>query len=106
VLLLDEPASGLDPKTESFLIELIMNLNQAGKTIVMATHDLALIDDLKPRVVVLSEQHKIEAIANAVDVLQDTELLVRVNLIHEHLHRHDKEVHKHPHSHYFFHKHV
>ncbi len=105
VLLLDEPASGLDPKTESFLVELIMDLNQAGKTIIMATHDLALIDDLKPRVVVLSEQHNIETAGNAVDILEDSELLVRVNLIHEHLHRHDKEVHKHPHSHYFFHKH-
>jgi cobalt/nickel transport system ATP-binding protein len=105
VLLLDEPASGLDPKTESFFVELIMDLNQAGKTIIMATHDLALVDDLKPRVVVLSEQHNIETSGNAVDVLADTDLLVRVNLIHEHMHRHDKEVHKHSHSHYFFHRH-
>jgi cobalt/nickel transport system ATP-binding protein len=105
VLLLDEPASGLDPKTQSFLVELAMDLNQAGKTIVIATHDLALIDDLKPRVVVLSEEHSIEASGNASDILQNTELLVKVNLIHEHRHRHDKETHKHPHSHYFFHKH-
>jgi cobalt/nickel transport system ATP-binding protein len=105
VLLLDEPASGLDPKTQSFLVELIMDLNQAGKTIVMATHDLALIDDLKPRVVVLSEEHNIEASGSALDILQNTDLLVKVNLIHEHRHRHDKETHKHPHSHYFFHKH-
>jgi cobalt/nickel transport system ATP-binding protein len=105
VLLLDEPASGLDPKTQSFLVELVMDLNQAGKTIVMATHDLALIDDLKPRVVVLSEEHNIEASGSAMDILQNTDLLVKVNLIHEHRHRHDKETHRHPHSHYFFHKH-
>jgi cobalt/nickel transport system ATP-binding protein len=105
VLLLDEPQSGLDPKTQSFFVELAMDLNQAGKTIVIATHDLALIDDLKPRVVVLSEEHCIEATGNAMDILQNTDLLVKVNLIHEHLHRHDKETHKHPHSHYFFHKH-
>jgi cobalt/nickel transport system ATP-binding protein len=105
VLLLDEPQSGLDPKTQSFFIELAMDLNQTGKTIIIATHDLALIDDLKPRVVVLSEEHSIEDSGNAMDILQNTDLLVKVNLIHEHRHRHDKEMHKHPHSHYFFHKH-
>jgi cobalt/nickel transport system ATP-binding protein len=105
VLLLDEPASGLDPKTQSFLVELAMDLNQAGKTIIIATHDLALIDDLKPRVVVLSEEHSVEASGSAMEILQNTDLLVKVNLIHEHRHRHDKETHKHPHSHYFFHKH-
>jgi cobalt/nickel transport system ATP-binding protein len=105
VLLLDEPQSGLDPKTQSFFVELAMDLNQSGKTIIIATHDLALIDDLKPRVVVLSEEHSIEASGNAIDILQNTDLLVKVNLIHEHRHKHNEETHKHPHSHYFFHKH-
>jgi cobalt/nickel transport system ATP-binding protein len=82
-----------------------MDLSQAGKTIVMATHDLSLIDDLNPRVAVLSEQHSIESEGKAAVILNDIELLVRVNLIHEHRHRHNKEIHKHPHSHYFFHKH-
>lgn len=105
VLLLDEPMSGLDPKTQSFLMELIFHLNEAGKTIVMATHNLALVDDLQPRVALLSEEHSIEATGTARDILQNVELLIKVNLIHEHLHRHGKKLHRHMHSHYFFHKH-
>lgn len=105
VLLLDEPTGGLDPKTQSFLVELVMNLHEAGKTIVIATHDLALIDDLGPRVAVLSEQHAVKAIGDASQILGNTELLVEVNLIHEHLHQHDKEVHRHPHTHLYSHKH-
>ena len=84
VLLLDEPSSGLDPKTQSFLVELMMDLNEAGKTIIIATHDLALVDDLKPRVVVLSENHSVETTGSAAEILEDTGLLVKVNLVHEH----------------------
>ena len=41
VLLFDEPTAALDPRTQQWLIELIVELNGAGKTIVLATHDLA-----------------------------------------------------------------
>ena len=40
VLLFDEPTAALDPRTQQWLIELIVELNRAGKTIVLATHDL------------------------------------------------------------------
>ena len=40
VLLFDEPTAALDPRTQQWLIELIVELNGAGKTIVLATHDL------------------------------------------------------------------
>jgi len=103
VLLLDEPASGLDPKTETFLIGLIRTLADSGKTIVLATHDLELVDHLRPRVVVLSEDHRIEQTGTIEEILKNEDLLVRVNLIHEHAHRHGGRVHSHLHSHYFFH---
>ena len=74
VLLLDEPTSGLDPKSQTFLIELMFSLNQAGKTIVVATHDLALVDELNGTVAVLSEEHKIEKVGPADAVLSDEEL--------------------------------
>jgi len=104
VLLLDEPASGLDPKTQCFLIELIIGLSEAGKTIIMATHDLALVDDLKPRIAVLSEEHRMEA-SGGDEILKDTMLLRNVNLIHEHLHRYADGTHRHIHTHYFSHEH-
>ncbi|MBN2159922.1 MAG: ABC transporter ATP-binding protein [Spirochaetes bacterium] len=106
LLLLDEPASGLDPKTGSFLTDLIISLSESGKTIVIATHDLQLVDHLQPTVAVLSEEHRIEKVGTVADVLRDEELLVKVNLVHEHKHRHGAKVHSHLHAHYFFHDHA
>ncbi len=105
VLLMDEPASGLDPKTESFLTDLIISLSESGKTIVIATHDLELVDHLQPRVAVISEEHRIEKTGTVNEILKDQDLLVKVNLVHEHRHRHGSKVHSHLHSHYFFHDH-
>jgi cobalt/nickel transport system ATP-binding protein len=105
VLLLDEPTNGLDPKTQSFLMELIFALNEAGKTLVIGTHDLSLVDELQSHVAILSEEHRLVAMGEAEEILSDEGLLLRVNLIHEHVHRHDRVAHKHIHSHYLFHRH-
>jgi cobalt/nickel transport system ATP-binding protein len=105
VLLLDEPTNGLDPKTQCFLVELMLALNEAGKTLVLATHDLSLVDELQATVGVLSEEHRMEKTGSAIDILKDEELLLRVNLIHEHIHRHGGMAHRHIHSHYLFHRH-
>ena len=105
VLLLDEPTSGLDPKTESFLTDLILSLSGSGRTIVIATHNLELVDHLQPRVAVMSGEHRIEKTGHVKDILTDAELLVKVNLIHEHKHRHGNKVHSHLHAHYLFHDH-
>jgi cobalt/nickel transport system ATP-binding protein len=105
VLLLDEPTNGLDPKTESFLTELIFELNGAGKTIFISTHDLTLVDEFQPTVAVLSEEHRIEKIGAAEEIIKDEDLLLKVNLIHEHMHYHGQKIHTHRHSHYVYHKH-
>ncbi len=106
VLLLDEPASGLDPRTQCFLTELIFELSQAGKTILISTHDLTLVSEFQPTVAVLSEEHSIETIGSAEKILQDEDLLLKVNLIHEHMHYHGKTLHTHRHSHYVYHRHT
>ena len=105
VLLLDEPMSGLDPRTRSFLIELMILLNNAGKTLIIATHDLSLVSELQCRVAVLSEDHRVEKIGTADEILQDEDLLLKVNLIHEHMHYHGNQAHIHTHSHYLIHRH-
>jgi cobalt/nickel transport system ATP-binding protein len=105
VLLMDEPMSGLDPKTRSFVIELIIQLNEAGKTIIITTHHLELVNHLQSKVAVLSEQHRIEKIGSAEEILEDTELLVRTNLIQEHWHRHGSSSHKHLGPGFLFHRH-
>ncbi|MFP5436502.1 MAG: cell division ATP-binding protein FtsE [Bacteroidia bacterium] len=43
VILADEPTGNLDPQTSVEVIQLLREINQQGKTIVMATHDYALI---------------------------------------------------------------
>jgi cobalt/nickel transport system ATP-binding protein len=105
VLLLDEPTNGLDPKTQCFLVELILALNEANKTLVIATHDLSLVDELQATVAVLSEDHRIEKTGSVDEILRDEGLLLKVNLIHEHIHRHGEIAHKHVHSHYPLHRH-
>ncbi len=103
VLLVDEPLSSLDPKCQAFFIELLADLNRAGKTIIFTTHQLDLIDHLQPRVAVLSEDHTIRKTGSPDEILGDEELLKSVNLIHAHAHKHGNSEHRHYHSHYVFH---
>ena len=98
VLLFDEPTAALDPRTQQWLTELIVELNRAGKTIVLATHDLAALDTLADRCIVLSEDHRIVAEGTPDEVLGDRDLLLGVNLIHEHSHMHGSEIHTHDHD--------
>lgn len=105
ILLFDEPTMGLDPKTQCFLIELFVALSEAGKTLVIATHDLSLVDELQATVGILSEEHRLEKTGSASQILRDEELLLKVNLIHEHIHRHGNTAHRHIHSHFLFHRH-
>jgi cobalt/nickel transport system ATP-binding protein len=95
VLLMDEPVSGLDPKTRSFLVELIFRLNEAGKTVAITTHNLELADHLQSRVGVLSEEHKLERNGPAEEILKDIDFLVRMNLISGQIHRHGDTLHTH-----------
>ena len=98
LLLFDEPTAGLDPRSQQWLLELLAELTRAGKTILLATHDLDLLDPLAERCLLFSEQHRLVADAATADVLADTELLLSLNLIHEHTHRHGPFVHSHPHG--------
>jgi cobalt/nickel transport system ATP-binding protein len=82
VLLFDEPTAALDPRTRHWLLQLIVELNRAGKTIVVATHDLASVETLADRCAVLGEGHRIVADGTAQAILDDRGLLRSVNLIH------------------------
>jgi cobalt/nickel transport system ATP-binding protein len=104
-ILLDEPTNGLDPRTQCFLVELILALQNAGKTIIIATHDLSLVDELHARIAVLSEDHRILTVGDSHEILRDEQLLLNANLIHEHVHFHGASSHRHLHSHYLFHRH-
>ncbi len=46
VLLLDEPTAALDPKSESQMIDFLVSCSGGRKTVVTATHDLDLVEDI------------------------------------------------------------
>jgi cobalt/nickel transport system ATP-binding protein len=98
VLLFDEPTAALDPRTQQWLLELIDELHHAGKTIVVATHDLEHLDLLADRCVVFGEDHRIAADGPTDQILADQSLLRGVNLVHEHSHSHGPRVHTHEHA--------
>ncbi len=82
VLLMDEPTSALDPKSKAWLIKLLNELKRAGKTLIMATHDLALAERVSDRAVVLSEAHTVVADGATRDILSNNRLLEDANLIY------------------------
>lgn len=84
VLLFDEPTAALDPRTSEWLTGLIEDLAEAGKTIVLATHDLDSLERIADRCVVFSEEHRIVAEGTPAEVLGRRDLLLEVNLIHQH----------------------
>ena len=104
VLILDEPTNGLDPRTQRWLINLLVELNKAGKTLITCTHNLDIVEEIADRVIVFNEEHNIVAEGSPSDILSNKELLLSVNLIDEHYHRHvhvsdPSEHHDHHHSH-------
>jgi cobalt/nickel transport system ATP-binding protein len=98
VLLFDEPTAALDPRSQQWLLELLVTLSRAGKTIVLATHDLDVLEWVAHRCVMLSEDHRVVAEGTPAELLADSEALLAANLIHEHAHRHGRLVHSHPHG--------
>jgi cobalt/nickel transport system ATP-binding protein len=99
VLLLDEPTSALDPRSQSQLIDLLVEWGEGAKTVITATHDLGDLEDIADRCYIL-DGGQLAAKGAPADILRDRDLLQRTNLIHAHRHRHASgEVHSHPHIH-------
>jgi len=84
VWLLDEPTAGLDPRSQSWLVEFIIEQRRLGKTIVTATHDLSLAEEVASIIEVFSEDHHVVASGPPAKILGNHELLHRCNLYHYH----------------------
>jgi cell division transport system ATP-binding protein len=66
VLLADEPTGNLDPNTSVDIMRLLDKVNRIGTTVVMATHDQAIVDAMRKRVVELDKGYVIRDQARGV----------------------------------------
>ena len=57
ILCLDEPLAGLDAATSSWLADFLLALKEAGKTLIVATHDQSLADRVADYFVYMGEYH-------------------------------------------------
>ncbi len=69
LLLLDEPASGLDPRARIDLKEIFKELKRMGKTIVISSHILPELADFCNKIAII-EQGKLAASGNVQDVVE------------------------------------
>ncbi|HEV7957636.1 MAG: ftsE [Microbacteriaceae bacterium] len=53
ILLADEPTGNLDPSTSAGIMTLLERISSSGTTVIMATHDAGIVDQMKRRVIEL-----------------------------------------------------
>jgi cell division transport system ATP-binding protein len=57
ILIADEPTGNLDPVTSVGIMKLLDRINRTGTTIIMATHDVAIVDQMRKRIIQLDGGH-------------------------------------------------
>jgi cell division transport system ATP-binding protein len=57
ILIADEPTGNLDPTTSLGIMNLLDRINSTGTTVVMATHDVSIVDQMRKRVIELVGGH-------------------------------------------------
>jgi cell division transport system ATP-binding protein len=57
ILIADEPTGNLDPSTSVGIMKLLDRINRTDTTVVMATHDSTIVDQMRKRVIELDEGH-------------------------------------------------
>jgi cell division transport system ATP-binding protein len=55
ILIADEPTGNLDPATSVGIMKLLDRINREGTTVVMATHDSGIVDQMRKRVIELDK---------------------------------------------------
>lgn len=75
LLLLDEPAAGMNPQETQDLMALILKIRETGQTILLIEHDMRLVMGICDRIMVLNFGHKIaegspEAVQNNSQVIE------------------------------------
>ena len=55
LLLADEPTGNLDPETSKGIMQLLYRMNRTGTTVIVATHDADMVDQMRRRVIEMSQ---------------------------------------------------
>lgn len=101
VLLMDEPTAALDPKSRGQVVDFLIGWSGSGKTVITATHDLDIIEDIADYCFVF-QNGRVAGEGTPAQILSNNDLLESTNLIHAHRHAHsDGKVHTHSHLHRF-----
>ena len=57
LLICDEPTGNLDPQTSRGIMDLLERINRTGTTVLVATHDREVVDNMRRRVIALDRGH-------------------------------------------------
>ena len=79
ILLADEPTGNLDSETSEEILDLFIQLNVAGKTVLMASHDYAVIAKYPARTLVCADGQISDSEAN--EIIIDFESLLESNVL-------------------------
>jgi cell division transport system ATP-binding protein len=66
ILIADEPTGNLDPTTSVGIMKLLDRINRTGTTVMMATHDAGIVDQMRKRVIELQSGHVVRDQARGV----------------------------------------
>ena len=98
VWLLDEPTTGLDPRSQSWLVDFILEQRDQGKTVITATHDLDVAEEIASGSSSSTKTITSPPPGAPEEILCDHDLLHRCNLVHDHRHRHPDSGPEHTHA--------
>lgn len=80
LIIVDEPSTGLDPRTSKGVMGLVRELNRKGRTIILVTHDMELVGEYAKRCIVM-DKGKIIADGSAREIFSQEDLIERANLM-------------------------
>ena len=59
IILADEPSGNLDPSTSEEILQLLIQISEAGQTVIVATHNLYMINKFPSQRILCCEQGKV-----------------------------------------------